>query len=87
MPKVTAITPTERQRVSRNLVTNIRARGAQLGAYNFTGLEKLTGVDSTTFCRNEKHPECWTLKTLFTVANGLKVPFEWLFADHSEINT
>lgn len=86
MPKVTCIKPNERQIVSSNIAINIRARGAQLGAYDFVGLERLTGVDASTFCRNQKHPEHWTLKTLFAVASGLKVPIEWLFVDHSEIN-
>lgn len=82
MPKVIL---TERQRAGNNLSRNIRIRGAQLGCYTFRDLGKRTGIDSSTFCKNDKHPERWTLRSLFMIAQGLGVPIEWLFGDHSKV--
>lgn len=75
----------ERERAGQNLVNNIRSRGAALKCYTFVDLERLTGIDSTTFCRNQKHPESWTLGNLFIIAQAMKVPIEWLFMDHTEV--
>ncbi|MCM1164897.1 MAG: hypothetical protein NC299_01310 [Lachnospiraceae bacterium] len=76
----------ERQRAGKNLTRNIRIRGAQLGCYTFKDIAKRTGIDKSTFSKNADHPEHWTLKSLFLIAQGLGVPIEWLFGEHTEVD-